>query len=167
MELVGAIAAGGLFFYAGLQISKGALDAGDFIVVLLGTGLLFMSLLFMSQGLAQDLWVERGQHTLRRVLASPQRIATFLLGKFLGLTLMLFLSALALTSLGFVLAWRMDSTQGFHAIMNLLLMPMWLLSGSFFPAPASGWLAWVVRLNPLTYGTAGLRRLAASPDTAP
>ena len=35
----------------------------------------------------------------------------------------------------------------------------WLLSGSFFPVPESGWLSWVMRLNPLTYGVAGLRRL--------
>ena len=50
----------------------------------------------------------------------------------------LILSALALTGLGFLLAWRMESTQGFHAIMNLLLMPMWLLSGAFFPVPTIG-----------------------------
>ena len=65
--------------------------------------------------------------------------------------------ALGLTGLGFVIAWRMESTQGFHAIMNLLLMPLWLLSGAFFPA--AGWLAWLMRANPLTYGVAGLRRL--------
>jgi ABC-2 type transport system permease protein len=35
---------------------------------------------------------------------------------------------------------------------------MWLLSGAFFPAD-SGWLAWIIRLNPLTYGVAGLRAL--------
>jgi ABC-2 type transport system permease protein len=66
---------------------------------------------------------------------------------------------LALTSLGLVIAWRMESTQGFHAIMNLILMPIWLLSGAFFPvAGAAGWLEWVMRLNPLTYGMAALRR---------
>ena len=69
------------------------------------------------------------------------------------------LVAFALTALGYFIAWPMDSTHGFHAIMSVFLMPMWLLSGSFFPAPATGWLAWVIRLNPLTYGTAGLRRL--------
>ena len=69
------------------------------------------------------------------------------------------LVAFALTALGYLIAWPMDSTHGFHAIMSVFLMPMWLLSGSFFPAPESGWLAWVIRLNPLTYGTAGLRRL--------
>ena len=69
------------------------------------------------------------------------------------------LVAFSLTSLGYLIAWPMDSTHGFHAIMSVFLMPMWLLSGSFFPTPASGWLSWVIRLNPLTYGTAGLRRL--------
>jgi ABC-2 type transport system permease protein len=69
------------------------------------------------------------------------------------------LVAFSLTALGYLIAWPMDSTHGFHAIMSVFLMPMWLLSGSFFPAPESGWLAWVIRLNPLTYGTAGLRRL--------
>ena len=69
-----------------------------------------------------------------------------------------FLVAFALTSLGFVIAWRMDSTQGFHAIMSVFLLPMWLLSGAFFPADA-GVLAWVMWLNPLTYGVAGVRRL--------
>jgi ABC-2 type transport system permease protein len=69
------------------------------------------------------------------------------------------LLALALTGLGLALAWRMDSTQGFHAIMNLVLMPMWLLSGAFFPAEgAPGWLAAVMAANPMTYGMAALRR---------
>lgn len=67
--------------------------------------------------------------------------------------------AFALTSLGLVIAWRMESTQGFHAIMNLILMPIWLLSGAFFPAAgAAGWLGWVMWVNPLTYGMAALRR---------
>ncbi|MCA9051898.1 MAG: ABC transporter permease, partial [Planctomycetaceae bacterium] len=39
------------------------------------------------------------------------------------------------------------------------LMPMWLVSGAFFPGDGSGWLMWIIRLNPLTYGVAGLRRL--------
>jgi ABC-2 type transport system permease protein len=66
--------------------------------------------------------------------------------------------AFGLTCLGLTIAWRMESTQGFHAIMNLLLIPIWMLSGAFFPAagvPAP--LAWVMRLDPLTYGVAALR----------
>jgi ABC-2 type transport system permease protein len=45
----------------------------------------------------------------------------------------MFLIAIGLTALGLCLAWRMTSTQGFHAVMNLLLMPMWFLSGALFP----------------------------------
>jgi ABC-2 type transport system permease protein len=76
------------------------------------------------------------------------------------------LIAVALTGLGFLIAWKMDSTAGFHAIMSVVLFPMWLLSGAFFPVPPAGsdsWIeaamAWLMRLNPLTYGVAGLRRL--------
>jgi ABC-2 type transport system permease protein len=60
--------------------------------------------------------------------------------------------------LGFVVACPMDSTQGFHAVMNLFLIPMWLLSGAMFPASgALPWLAWVMAVNPLTYGVTALR----------
>ncbi|TWU09546.1 Daunorubicin/doxorubicin resistance ABC transporter permease protein DrrB [Symmachiella macrocystis] len=69
------------------------------------------------------------------------------------------LLSFTLTALGFIIAWPMESTQGFHAIMSVFLMPMWLLSGAFFPAGESGWLSWIIAANPLTYGVAGLRRL--------
>ncbi len=66
--------------------------------------------------------------------------------------------AVALSALGFAFAWKLDSVQGFHAIMNIVLMPMWMLSGAFFPASgAPGWLAALMRFNPLTYGIAALR----------
>jgi ABC-2 type transport system permease protein len=69
------------------------------------------------------------------------------------------LIAFGLTNLGLIIAWRMDSTQGFHAVMNLILLPIWLLSGAFFPAAgAAPWIGWVMNLNPLTYGMAALRR---------
>ena len=68
------------------------------------------------------------------------------------------LIAFGLTNLGLLFAWRMDSTQGFHAIMNLILIPIWLLSGAFFPlAGAPVWLEWVMNLNPITYGLAAFR----------
>jgi len=76
----------------------------------------------------------------------------------LGAAAAIFLTALGLSALGFFLAWRMDSVQGFHAIMNLLLMPMWLMSGALFPAAgASPWLRWAMAANPLTYGMDALR----------
>jgi ABC-2 type transport system permease protein len=67
--------------------------------------------------------------------------------------------AFALTSIGLLIAWRMESTQGFHAIMNLILIPIWLLSGAFFPTEGvPAWLGWTMRLNPLTYAMAALRK---------
>jgi ABC-2 type transport system permease protein len=78
-----------------------------------------------------------------------------------GLTvLVIFLLAFSLTALGFIIAWPMDSTQAFHAIINLFLIPLWLLSGSLFPlSGASIWLRAVMLINPLTYGTEALRSL--------
>src|SRR5271167_1886065 len=82
-------------------------------------------------------------------------IATFLL-----VVVTVFLISFALTALGFVIAWPMDSTQAFHAIINLFLIPLWLLSGSLFPlSGASLWIRAVMRINPLTYGTEALRSL--------
>ncbi len=83
---------------------------------------------------------------------------TFTPASFLGITAYLFVLSMALAALGFVIAWQLDSTQGFHAVMSMFLLPMWLLSGAFFPA-TEGVLGWLVRLNPLSYGVAGLRQL--------
>jgi ABC-2 type transport system permease protein len=78
-----------------------------------------------------------------------------------GLTVVtVFLVAFSLTALGFIIAWPMDSTQAFHAIINLFLIPLWLLSGSLFPiSGASLWIRLLMRINPLTYGTEALRSL--------
>ena len=83
------------------------------------------------------------------------------------LLLLLALMAVAMCSLGMIVAWPMDSTQGFHAIMMLGLMPMWLLAGTFFPIPALGaeaspgqWiLGSIMRANPLSYSMVEMRRL--------
>jgi ABC-2 type transport system permease protein len=101
------------------------------------------------------------------LIALVQALVFFLLGLTLnidysftmvvGVIAFSFLSALALTALGFLIAWRTDSTQGFHAVMSLFLLPMWLLSGAFFPG--EGWLRYVMAVNPMTYMTAGLRHL--------
>jgi ABC-2 type transport system permease protein len=70
----------------------------------------------------------------------------------------LLLLSLAMTGLGFVIAWTVDSAQGYHAIMNLLLIPMWMLSGALFPAAGTaGWVRLLMAVNPMTYGVAGLR----------
>jgi ABC-2 type transport system permease protein len=68
------------------------------------------------------------------------------------------LLALALTAIGFAFAWLVSSVQGFHAVMNLVLVPLWLLSGAVFPLTgAPAWLSALMRADPLTYGVAALR----------
>jgi len=109
---------------------------------------------------------DRREGFLQGVLAAPVPRAVVVLGKVVGGTILAVVQAglvlaaapfvglrvapaaymqaaallvtlgLALTSLSFCIAWRMRSTQGFHAIMTVFLMPLWLLSGAFFPLPA-------------------------------
>ena len=80
----------------------------------------------------------------------------------------IFLVSFSLTGLGFVIAWRMESTAGFHAIMNLLLLPMWMVSGSLFPmATAHGAIRAIMWVNPLTYSIALINHLLRLPNAAP
>ncbi|MEM6458345.1 MAG: ABC transporter permease [Planctomycetota bacterium] len=78
----------------------------------------------------------------------------------------MFVVAVGLTGLGLALAWPMDSTAGYHAVMNLLLMPMWLLCGAVFPVDSAGPLKWVMLINPLTYGHAAFAGLLRGGDAA-
>lgn len=90
---------------------------------------------------------------------------------FPGVLLMLLILAcigLAFTSLGVVIAWRTRTTRGFHAIMNLFLIPLWVLSGAFFPAGgAPPLLQWIVRANPFSYGVDALRWAMYWPSAPP
>lgn len=66
--------------------------------------------------------------------------------------------SIALIGMGLALAWMVDSTQGFHGVMNALLMPMWLTSGAVFPVDdAAGWLRAIALINPLTWCHAAMR----------
>jgi len=82
----------------------------------------------------------------------------FDLSSIIHLALIIFSISFSMTALGFLFAWKLDSVQGFHAIMNLVLFPMWLLSGSFFPQEsASVFLKPLMAINPLTYGMTALK----------
>src|SRR5262245_5091506 len=119
--------------------------------------------------------VSRSAIVLGKVLggtavATIQACLFVALGPLLGLPLTLqaavsmvgalFVVGFGLTALGFCIAWGLDSVQGFHAIMMVLLMPMWLLSGAFLPAAGvPAWLGWTMALNPLSYGVALIRHV--------
>ena len=139
---------------------------------------------------------DRREGFLQGVLVAPVAPEAIVLGKFLGGTTLaagqallvcaaaplaglpldvavlvrlipaLLLVGFGLVGLGFLIAWPLDSTQGFHAIMNVLLMPLWLLSGALFPAASDSWMRFAVVVNPVAYGTAAVRR-AFYGDAAP
>ncbi|MDB5321584.1 MAG: multidrug efflux pump, inner rane subunit [Phycisphaerales bacterium] len=152
-------------------------------------GTVLMILLFTAIFSTISIIEDRREGFLQSVLVAPISPMVIVLGKVLGGTALafgqgliflvlaplvgfsftpisfllalfvMFVVAFALTALGFCIAWRMSSTQGFHAIMNLFLMPMWFLSGALFPASgAMAGLQWVIRLNPLSYGLSALRQ---------
>ncbi len=77
----------------------------------------------------------------------------------IGLSLLgLLLTSVAMAGVGFAFAWRCETTASFHAVMNLVFMPMWLLSGAFFPAErVHPTLSWLVSINPLTWATQSIR----------
>ena len=80
----------------------------------------------------------------------------------------LILTGLAFTSLGFFIAWRSTSTRGFHAVMNLFLLPLWFLSGGLFPAEgAPAVLRWIMAANPVTYVVSALRQGLYAAGEAP
>lgn len=151
-------------------------------------GAIMMIVLFTAIFSMMSLIQDRNEGFLLSVLAAPISRSAIVLGKVMGgatlaaiqgwiflvfaplagvhvgllgilySMLMIALASFALTALGFIIAWPMDSTQAFHAVINLVLIPLWLLSGSVFPASgASGWLRIVMLLNPLTYGVDALR----------
>jgi ABC-2 type transport system permease protein len=70
----------------------------------------------------------------------------------------MFLISLCFTALGTAIASVLDDMQGFQLIMSFLVMPLFFLSGSLFPlAGLDGPIAWLARIDPLSYGVDGLR----------
>ena len=72
--------------------------------------------------------------------------------------LFIILASLSMTGLGILIAARMHDFEGFGVIQNFVSMPMFLLSGAMFPiSNVPGWLSWIIRLNPLSYGVDAIR----------
>jgi len=161
-------------------------------------GIVMMMVLFASIFGTITVIEDRHEGFLQGVLTAPGSRVSLVLGKSLGvssvgmiqaiaflacapfagfnllevdwLTLMssLVMAAVALSSFGFALAWWLDSSQAYHAIMSVLLLPGWILSGAMFPiSPEREILSWVMRLNPMSYMVDGVRRAFYSPSSLP
>lgn len=158
-------------------------------------GILFMSILFIVQGMSVDVWEEKTRGTLRRVLTTPQPVASLLAGKLaagtalVGLVVLIALAAstalfgVAWSRLPLALAWCMfaaasllalltllhmsaSSERGAHLISNIIVFPLIMIGGSFFPFEAMpAWMAAIGRWTPNGLAVVRLKEiLFGSPD---
>lgn len=140
--------------------------------------MLFMSILFVGQGMSDDLWHESLHGTLRRLLTTPRRVEEMLLGKVLaGMVLMGAVAGVAMpvawwligvapARLPFALLWCMfaggvlliyfltvqslaTSQRGGSILSTVILFPLMMIGGSFFPfAAMPEWMQAIGRFTP-------------------
>jgi len=78
----------------------------------------------------------------------------------LGLFGLQLLIAFTVTAFGVMVAVRVKQIQTFTTVMQMLVMPLFFLSGALYPvAGLPTWLQVLTRLNPLTYAVDAMRRL--------
>ncbi len=163
----------------------GAEQGGDYFLYFY-PGILAMIVLFTTIFATISVIEDRQSGFLQSVMVAPGSRVSMVLGKVAGVTTVaLIQSALFLlfaplagfsmsainwpqlvlaivffsicfTSIGFSIAWVLNSTMGYHGIMSVVLIPLWILSGSMFPVEGT-WIEWVARFNPITYGVSAIR----------
>jgi ABC-2 type transport system permease protein len=173
----------GLGALAGRGLPPG-LDFKTFIY----PGVLAMSVLFTSIFSAGSIVWDREFGFLREILVAPVSRASIVVGKCLGgatiatfqgiiflalagfahvpynpvllLTLVgeLLLLSFTLTAFGVMLAARIKQFQAFMALTQMLVMPLFFLSGALYPLNGlPGWLTVLTRIDPLTYVVGPMR----------
>lgn len=178
------------------ETTAAAPDKKTSMALLFLPGLLFMSLLFTAQGVAGDLWREREQHTLRRVLVAPRRAWTVLGGKLLaGCGVMFVICAVALgvgfayfgigaARLPLALVWGTfsggillvmmlllqllaSSPRGGSALTMTLVFPLMMLGGSFFPFEAMpDWMRAIGAWTPNGWALLHLKSILSGTESA-
>lgn len=184
---VGTVALLWVFLGAGVSGSfetGGPSTYGGFML----PGMIAMIAMFSSIFGAISLIEDRAQGLLQAMLMAPTPRLTIVASKVAGGSLVALIQAFALllaaplvgvspslvgileavaviaamcigvTGLSLGLAWHVESVAGFHGVMNLILMPMWLLSGSLFPVEgAHPGLRTGMWCNPMTWCVESLR----------
>jgi ABC-2 type transport system permease protein len=162
-------------------------------------GVLCMAVMFTAMFSAASIVWDREFGFLREMMVAPVRRSSIVLGKVAGgatvatfqgliviaiaglvevpyeLSLILELFALsmllafAITAFGVMFAARINQMQSFMALMQMVIMPMFFLSGAMFSvANLPQWLAILNRLDPLTYAVDPMRRaIFAHLDVSP
>ena len=161
-------------------------------------GIIGMAVLFTSIFSAMSIVWDREFGFLKEVLVAPidrsaiaigkalggstqamvQGILLLVLAPIVGVTLtplavlelipLIFVLAFALTTLGVVLAAGIKSIQGFQAVINFLMMPIFFLSGALFPlGNLPWWMTGLTRIDPAAYGIDPLRRVILGASGVP
>ena len=177
-----------IFFVGGFSSAIGQDNTDQNLTAYMIPGVASLTVMFSSIFASISLIQDRHDGVLRAALISPAPRWSIVAGKvgagsivamlqglvvlaalpFLGVDLSLIgvigaciglgLISVALIGLGLGLAWVVDSSQGFHGIMNAVLMPMWLTSGAIFPInDAAGWLRTIAMVNPLSWAHSAVR----------
>lgn len=172
----------------------GALDFRKFMF----PGILSMAVLFTAIFSAISVVWDREFGFLKEVMVAPvsrtavalgkvaggatvamfQGMVVLLLAPFIGVSMsagqvveiigLMLLLATVMTAMGLVLAARQKTMEGFQMMMNFLLMPMFFLSGAFFPLRGVPlWLSALARLDPVTYGVDSMRGAALQSSVSP
>jgi ABC-type multidrug transport system permease subunit len=159
--------------------------------------MIFMALFFVAQGLSDEVWKERAQGTLRRASWSPQSIASFFGGKLIASALIFAPVCLMGVGLGIVffdfevsslpvaLLWGVGTGVALTALMtliqlhatsqragsfltNLILFPLIMIGGAFFPFEAMpAWMAAVGRRTPNGWALEELKAILLGKAQAP
>lgn len=174
--------------------STGGVDLRTFMF----PGVLAISAMFTAMFSAASIVWDREFGFLREMLVAPVRRGSILIGKSLGgatvatmqsliilalagtvgvpyhpvmiLVLIgeLFLLSFALTSVGLVIAARVQQMQSMMGVMQMLLLPLSFLSGALYPiGDLPVWLKTLTLLNPITYAVHAIRSIVFDHLDAP
>jgi ABC-2 type transport system permease protein len=175
---------------SGLQQLSSAGTHGVNLKTFIYPGVLCISVMFTAMFSAASIVWDREFGFLREMMVAPVRRGSIIVGKalggatvasFQGITLILLaplvhvpykwqlilgilaiqaLLAFAITSFGLMVAVRIKQMQSFMGVMQMIVMPMFFISGALFPVVGLPvWLGILNRLDPLTYAVDPMRRL--------
>jgi ABC-2 type transport system permease protein len=175
---------------SGLQQLSAASTGGVDLKTFIFPGILCIAVMFTAMFSAASIVWDREFGFLREMMVAPVRRSSIVIGKCLGgatvasfqgvilivlagtvhvpydpvLILGIFglqlILAFSITAFGVMVAARIKQMQSFMGVMQMIVMPMFFISGAFYPVSnLPGWLNFLNRIDPLTYAVDPMRRL--------
>src|SRR3984885_9238256 len=144
---------------SGLQQLSSAGTHGINLKTFIFPGILAISVLFTAMFSAASIVWDREFGFLREMMVAPIRRSSIVIGKVFGGASVACLQGIVIIAI----APRVKQMQSFMGVMQMIVTPMFFISGALFPvAGLATWLAILNRLDPLTYAVDPMRRAAFS-----